>query len=86
MSRYKKYYLNFHSRQGAFFYVSVLVFVIRLIVIIKQTSNSLKIKNGAVVKYPEMLKFFPDDLKSRKMCKHPVKKLLFLIQYVLDRY
>ena len=50
--------------------------------IIKQTSNSLKIKNGAVVKYPEMLKFFPDDLKSRKMCKHPVKKLLFLIQYV----
>ena len=31
------------------------------------------------MKYPKMLKFVPDDLKTRKMCKHPVKKLIFLI-------
>ena len=37
------------------------------------------------MKYPEMLKFVRDDLKTRKMCKHPVKKLIFLIRYVLDR-
>ena len=29
-----------------------------------------------------MLKFVPDHLKSKKMCKHAVKKILFLILYV----
>ena len=35
---------------------------------------------------PEMLKFVPDYLKSKKMCKHTDKKLPFLIRYVPDRY
>ena len=33
-----------------------------------------------------MLKFVPDHLKSKKMCKHAVKKILFLIRYVRSTY
>ena len=33
-----------------------------------------------------MLKFFPDHLKTKRMCQHAVKKLLFLLRYVLDQY
>ena len=35
---------------------------------------------------PEMLKFAPNHLKTKKMCKHAVKKLPFLIRYVPDEY
>ena len=31
-----------------------------------------------------MLKLVPDHLKTKKMCKHAVKKLCFIIKYVLD--
>ena len=34
----------------------------------------------------EMLKFVPDHLKTKRMCKQAVKKLPFLIRYVLDQY
>ena len=33
-----------------------------------------------------MLKFVPDHLKTKKMCKHAVKKLLFVIRHIPDRY
>ena len=33
-----------------------------------------------------MLKFVPDHLEIKKMCKHAVKKLLFLVRYVRDQY
>ena len=36
--------------------------------------KSLKISTGAVMKNSEMLKFAPDYLKIKKMCKHAVKK------------
>ena len=32
-----------------------------------------------------MLKFAPDHLKTKKMCKQGVKKLPFLIRYVPDQ-
>ena len=35
---------------------------------------------------PEMLKFVPNHLKTKKMCKYAVKKLPFLIRYVPDEY
>ena len=35
---------------------------------------------------PEMLKFVPDHLKTKKMFKNAVKKLPFFIMYVPDRY
>ena len=41
---------------------------------------------GIVMKIPEILKFVPDQLKTKKMCKHAVKKLNFVIRYVLDQY
>ena len=33
-----------------------------------------------------MLKFVPDHLKTKKMCKHAVKKLPYLLRYVPDWY
>ena len=32
-----------------------------------------------------MLRFIPDHLKTKKMCKHAVKKLPFVTRYVPDR-
>ena len=40
---------------------------------------------GAVMRNPEMLKFVPDHLQT-KMYKHVVKKLPYLLRYLLDRY
>ena len=33
-----------------------------------------------------MLRFAPDHLKTKKICKNAVKKLPFAIKYVPDRY
>ena len=38
------------------------------------------------MKNPEMLKFVPDHLKTKKICKNAVKKLAFLLRYVSNRY
>ena len=38
------------------------------------------------MKNPEMLKFVPDHLKTKKMCKHAVKKLTYLLRYVPNQY
>ena len=48
--------------------------------------KSLNISIGTVMKNPEMLKFVLDHLKTKKMCKHAVKKLPFLKRYVPDQY
>ena len=48
--------------------------------------KSVKINIGTVIKNPEMLKFVSDHLKTKKMCKHAVKKLPFLIRYVPYQY
>ena len=34
----------------------------------------------------ELLKFVPDHLKIKKMCKHVVKNLPYLLRYVPDQY
>ena len=41
----------------------------------------MKISIGAIMKNPEMLRFVPDHLKTKKMCKYAVKKLLFILGY-----
>ena len=46
--------------------------------------KSSKISIGAIIKNPEMLKFVPDHLKTKTTCKHTVRKLPFVIRYVLD--
>ena len=38
------------------------------------------------MKNPKMLTFVPDHLQTKKMCKHAVKKLSYLLRYVLDLY
>ena len=38
------------------------------------------------MKNPEMLKFGPDHLKTKKMCKHVVKKLSYQLKYVPDQF
>ena len=40
--------------------------------------KSLNVSIITVMKISEMLKFDPDHLKTKKMCKHAVKKLLYL--------
>ena len=35
---------------------------------------------------PEKLKFVPDHLKTKKMCKHAVTELPYLLSYVPDQY
>ena len=45
--------------------------------------NSLKISTGAVIKIPEMLKLKKlekNQIKTKKLCKHSVKKLPFVIR------
>ena len=46
--------------------------------------KSLSISIGTVMRNPEMLKFVPDHLKTKKKCKHAVKKLPYLLRYVPD--
>ena len=48
--------------------------------------KSLNISIGIVMRIPGMLRIVPDHLKTKKMCKHAVKKLLSVIRYVPDPY
>ena len=50
----------------------------------KDKHKFLKISIGAIIKNPVMLKFFRDHLKTKKICKHAVKKLPFVKRYVSD--
>ena len=47
--------------------------------------KSLNISIGRVMKNSEMIEFVPGHLKTKKMCKHVVKKLLYLLRYVPDQ-
>ena len=46
---------------------------------------SLTISIGTVMKNLEMLKFVPDYLKTKTICKHAIKKLPYLLRYVPDQ-
>ena len=48
--------------------------------------KSVKMNTGIGMRNPEMLKFVPDHLKTKKMCKHAVKKLPYPLRYVSDQY
>ena len=45
--------------------------------------KSLNIDIERVMKNPEMLTFVLDHLKTKKMCNHALKKLHYLLRYVL---
>ena len=46
--------------------------------------KSVKISIGVVIRNPNMLKFVPDHLKTKKICKHAVKKLPFINMFLID--
>ena len=46
--------------------------------------KSSKISIRTIITNPEILKFVSDHLKTKKMCKHAVKKSPFVIRYVPD--
>ena len=47
--------------------------------------RSLNINIGTVKKNLENIKFVPDHLKTKTMCKHAVKKSPYLLIYVPDQ-
>ena len=48
--------------------------------------KSLNFNIGTIMRNTEMLKFVSDYLKTKKVCKHAVKKLTHIIRYVPDQY
>ena len=44
----------------------------------------LKLSIGTIIKNPEIIRFVPDHLKTKKIIKHTVTKLPFVIRYVSD--
>ena len=50
-----------------------------------ENCKSPKISIGGIMKNPELLTFVPHRLKTKKICKHVVKNLLFVIRYVPDQ-
>ena len=48
--------------------------------------KSPNISTRTVMKNPEMLKFVSDHLKTKKMCKHAVRKLPYLLRYVPNQF
>ena len=50
------------------------------------TYKSAKISIGTVMRNPEMFKFVPDHIKTKKMGKLVFEKLPYLSRYVPDQY
>ena len=48
--------------------------------------KSLDISIGTVMKNPEMIKFVHLKYSKKKLCKHSIKKLPYLLRYVPDQY
>ena len=51
-----------------------------------ENCKSLKSSIEAIIKNPEMLRFFTDYFKTKMMGKNVVKKLLFVVRYVRDQH
>ena len=62
------------------------LFSIYKMVYIMKVYKSLNISIVTVMKNSEMVKFVPDHLKTKKLCKHTVKKLPYVLKYVPDQY
>ena len=65
---------------------TVFLFSIYKMVDIMDIYKPLNIRIGTVMKNSEILKFFPDHLKTKIMCKHAAKNLPYLLRYVSDQY
>ena len=83
---YKNIVLNFSLFKAGFVCFFLFLFSIYKMGDSMDICKSLNINIGTVMKNPEMLKFAPDHLKTKKMHKHAVKKLPYLLRYVPDQY
>ena len=75
--------------RGSFSLLKTVFFFTLLFNIYKMVDNicthkSININIGTALKNRGMLKLVPYHLKTRKMCKHAVKKLPYLLRYVSD--
>ena len=61
------------------------LFSIYKMIYIMKVYKSLNISIVTVMKNSEMVKFVPDHLKTKKLCKHAVKKLPYVLKYVPDQ-
>ena len=85
LSIYKNITLIFAVLRTVFFYL--FLFSLYKMVDSKNNPNNYKtpkISIGPIIK--EILRFVPDNLKTKKMCKIAVQRLLFVINYVPDQY
>ena len=71
---YKKLYLKFQSIEGNFGFPFFVLLYMKWLITWTYISI-LNIGIGTVLRNPKMLKFVPVHLKTKKMCKHAVKKL-----------
>ena len=75
----KKYCPKFLFTQGSFF-VYFFCFNIYKMVDSMDIYKSLNINPGTVMRNSEIVKFISDHLKTKKLCKHAVKKLPSVIR------
>ena len=79
----KRYSVTFKSIQDNF--LTFLLSIYKMVYSI-DIYKSLSIDTGTVMKNLEIIKFIHDHLKTKKMRKHAVKKLHYLLRYVPNRY
>ena len=60
----------------SFFFFLLFLFSIYKVVDIMDIYKSLSNSIGTIMKNPEIVKFVPDHIKTKRMCKHANKKLL----------
>ena len=84
---YKKYFLNFQSIQSRFFYFFCFgMYKMVYSEYSKDINKSAKLVIGKVMRNPEMSRLVPDHPKTKKQRKYAVKKLPYLLRYILDQY
>ena len=77
---YKNIVLIFSLFKKVFFFAFLFSMYIKWLMVC-----AININIGTVMKNPKTLKFVPDHVKTKQMCKHAVKKLPYLLRYVPDR-
>ena len=83
---WKKYCLKLQNTQSRFFLLWIVSVYIKWLIVNTVQLLDLNISNGTGMENPEMLKFVPGHLKTKKMCKNAITKLPDLLRYAPDQY
>ena len=84
VGKYKKYCHKFQYTQGRFLFVPFCFAIYKMVHSMDIFKSNISI--GTLMRNPEKFKFVLDYRKIRKICKHGVKKLAYLLTYVSDLY